>query len=594
MKRGFKLRAVTAKEVPEELENQLVGIIDNSDIKIVFQPIVSLKDGSVLGFEALSRGPENTPFQNPEELFEVADECGKLWELEKLCRTKALESAYESGSEIKLFLNVNPNIIHDQKFRHGFTKEYLKLFKINPENIFFEITEKSAISDLCGFKKTIEHYKKQNYKIAIDDAGSGYSGLNMITDIHPHYIKLDMKLIRGIDKDEYKKTLVRSLHEFCRLADVKLIAEGIETEEELKVLIDIGVAYGQGYLLQRPNEKIKPIDNGVLDCIKRLNLKRSRSIDRFLSNISIGDLCRTNITVPAQETSENVYNLFLSNSLLSGISVVNENKVAGIITKTQIDHMMSGQFGFSLHAKCPVALIMDKNPLVTDSETPIDTVAKLAMSRPAGSLYDFIIVTKNGDYNGIVTIKDLLEKTMEVKVTNARHLNPLSGLPGNIPIEKKLDKCISSDEPYTVLYIDVDNFKAYNDVYGFEKGDGVIRFIAGTLSDAVPYDEFIGHVGGDDFIVVLSSYEADSVCCELIKLFDAGIRNFYSEIDLKRGCVHAKNRKGEDDEFPIMALSVAGVTNKYDGFENIYQLSGCASVIKKKCKLEWNSCYIIR
>lgn len=579
---------------PNELEKQLVEIIEKSNIRVVFQPIVSLRDGSVLGYEALSRGPVNTSLQNPDTLFGVAAECGKLWELEQLCRTKALESAYKSGSEIKLFLNVNPDVIHDEKFKRGFTKEYLKIFKINPENIYFEITEKSAISDLYGFKKAIEHYKRQNYKIAIDDAGAGYSGLNMITDIHPHFIKLDMRLIHEIDKDEYKKTLVRSLYEFCRLADVMLIAEGIETEEELNVLIDIGVHYGQGFLLQKPNENLKLIDFKILSCIKSMNSKKNYSNNHFLSNICIGNLCRNNITVSSEDTAENVYNLFLTNSNLSGITVIKESKVAGMITKNQIDHIMSGQYGFSLHAKCPISMIMDTQPLVTDCEMPIDTAEKLAMSRPSGHLYDFIIVTKDGNYYGIVTIKYLLEKLMEIEVTNARHLNPLSGLPGNLLIESRLNKCISSSEPYTVLYIDVDNFKAYNDVYGFEKGDGVIHFIADILNDIIPKYEFIGHVGGDDFIAILSSYDADYVCTEFIKAFDAGIKNFYSELDLKRGCVHAKNRKGEDDEFPIMSVSIAGVTNQNHNFENIYQLSGFASIIKKKCKFNWNSCYIIK
>lgn len=588
------MNANTINKSPNELEKQLIEIIEESNIRTVFQPIVSLRDGSVLGYEALSRGPVNTPLQNPDALFGVATDCGKLWDLEKLCRTKALESTYKSGSEIKLFLNVNSNVIHDEKFKRGFTKEYLKIFKINPENIYFEITEKSAISDLCGFKKTIDHYKKQNYKIAIDDAGAGYSGLNMITDIHPHFIKLDMNLIHEIDKDEYKKALVQSLYEFCRLTDVSLIAEGIETEEELKVLIDIGVHYGQGYFLQKPNEIIKPINTYVLDCIKSMNSKKNHIYNHYLSDIYIGNLCRNNVTVSSEDTAESVYNLFLGNSLLAGVTVVQQNKVVGMITKTQIDHMMSGQFGYSLHAKRPVSMIMNKKPLVTDYEVPIDAVTKFAMSRQAGNLYDFIIVTKDDKYHGIVTIKDLLEKSMEIEVTNARDLNPLSGLPGNLLIEHRLNKCILSSEPYTVLYIDIDNFKAYNDVYGFEKGDSVIRFIAGFLSDVIPKGEFIGHVGGDDFIAILSSHEVDFVCTELIRTFDTGIKNFYSEFDLKHGCVHAKNRKGEDDEFPIMSISIAGITNKDYNFENIYQLSSFASDIKKKCKLIWSSCYIIK
>ena len=206
----------------------------------------------MLGYEALSRGPAGTPLQYPDTLFGVAAECRKLWELEQLCRTKALETAYRNQAPRVLFLNVNPSVIHDEEFKQGFTKDYLKEFNIDPSNIYFEISEKNAIGDFSAFKKTIEHYKDQNYKIAIDDAGAGYSGLNLIAAVHPHYIKLDMKLVRDIDQDGYKKALVKSLYDFSCLTDIALIAEGIETEGELRTLIEIGVQYGQGYFIQFP------------------------------------------------------------------------------------------------------------------------------------------------------------------------------------------------------------------------------------------------------------------------------------------------------------------------------------------------------
>lgn len=580
-------------EETSELQKSLTRIIENEEIRTVFQPIISLRDGSILGYEALSRGPVNSPLQNPDALFGVATGCGKLWDLELLCRTKALESAYKSGAEIKLFLNVNPHIIHDEKFKRGFTKEYLGKFDIDPENLIFEITEKSAITDLCGFKKTIDHYKKQNYQIAIDDAGAGYSGLNMITDIHPHYIKLDMNLVRDIDKDAYKKALVKSLYEFCRLANVSMIAEGVETVEELYALIDIGVHYAQGYFIQKPESCIHAIEKPVLGSIQSRNTKRNHIYNHYLSNIYIGNLCTGNPVVAPSDMAESVYDIFLKNELLSGVTVVDNGFVAGTITRTRIDHIMSGQFGYSLHAKRPISFIMDTYPLVTDFTIPIDKVSTLAMSRPAGTLYDYIVVKQDDRYQGIVTIKDLLEKTMEIEVSNARHQNPLSGLPGNLMIEHHLTKCVSSVEPFTVLYIDLDNFKAYNDVYGFEKGDCVIRYVANLLHETIPVGNFIGHVGGDDFIAVISSYEADKTCTLLIDRFDRGITEFYCADDLKRNYIITKNRKGELDQFPIMTVSIAGISNQNKYFENIYQLSEQASVIKKRCKQDWESCFYI-
>lgn len=313
----------------------------------------------------------------------------------------------------------------------------------------------------------------------------------------------------------------------------------------------------------------------------------------ILSGIYIGNLSTENVTVKPGDTAEDVYGLFLKNDMLSGVAVVQSGAVKGIVTRTRIDHIMSGQYGYSLNARRPVALIMDTKPLVVDFQAPIDIVSRQAMLRSASKLYDFIIVTNGGSYSGVVTIKDLLEKTMEIEVSDAKHQNPLSGLPGNLMIERNLEKCVFSSEPFTVLYLDLDNFKAYNDVYGFENGDNVIRFVAGILGQVVPESCFVGHVGGDDFIAILHSYQAQEFCQEIVEKFDRGVNTFYSEKDLRKGYITAKNRKGEEDQFPIMSISIAGVTNRNARFKNIYELSEYASNIKKKCKRIWKSCFCV-
>ena len=249
------------------------NVIKTANIKSVFQPIVSLTDCTIIGYEALSRGPQNSNMQNPEVLLDIAKECDKLWELEDLFRSKALESIYNSKLDVKIFLNINPGIIDSLKFKNSFTEEYLRKYDLHCKNIIFEITERDLIKDIDRFKETIEYCKSKNYQIAIDDAGSGHSGLNRICHINPHYIKLDIELIRNIDKYATKQAIVRSMYEFSKLTGCNLIAEGIETEEELKTLIEIGVQYGQGYFIQRPNEQILPIENKILKIINNSNNK---------------------------------------------------------------------------------------------------------------------------------------------------------------------------------------------------------------------------------------------------------------------------------------------------------------------------------
>jgi EAL domain-containing protein (putative c-di-GMP-specific phosphodiesterase class I) len=242
-------------------------ILEGNNIIPVYQPIVSLKDGQIFGYEALTRISDKTLELNIEEVFILADKMNKLWELETLCRRKALKNAKYMNTEKKLFLNVNPNIIHDAEFRNGFTKSSLIKYGLDSLDIVFEITERNAIIDKDAFLGSIEHYRKQNFKIAIDDVGSGYSGLNAINDIRPDIMKLDMNLTRNIDKDEYKQHLCNAMVNFGKNAGIKVIVEGIESKEELQTLITLEVEFGQGYFLGIPQENFADIPQEKQDLI---------------------------------------------------------------------------------------------------------------------------------------------------------------------------------------------------------------------------------------------------------------------------------------------------------------------------------------
>lgn len=191
----------------QELDN----ILDNETIDTLFQPIVSLRDGLILGYEALSRGPKSSPLHNPEELFTFAEKCNRLWKLECICRKKAIERASSLGKDKYLFINVDPLVFKDTQYQKGVTKKSLSQFGISPESIIFEITERTCIKDYNSFKQAIENYYDEGYKIAIDDTGSGYSGLKTLSHIKPNYIKIDIDLIRDIHKDTFKQNLISSI-----------------------------------------------------------------------------------------------------------------------------------------------------------------------------------------------------------------------------------------------------------------------------------------------------------------------------------------------------------------------------------------------
>lgn len=256
---------------------ELERILENGNISTVYQPIVSLINGEVIGFEALSRGPEGSPLRSPDKLFASAVLHNRAWEMEQLCRVKAIERAEELKKDKFLFINVDPNIFRDEKFKKGFTKEFLAKHDMSPESIIFEITEKTSIEDYRSFKMALNNYVEQGYKIAIDDTGSGYSGLKMLTETKPHYVKIDMDLIRNINLDTFKQALIECFVKLSEVTNMKLIAEGIETEAELTTLISLGVYAGQGYFISRPASTFLDTPDYIKNIIERQNKIRNNS-----------------------------------------------------------------------------------------------------------------------------------------------------------------------------------------------------------------------------------------------------------------------------------------------------------------------------
>ena len=231
-------------------------IIKEKDIYPVYQPIVSMQNGgSVVGYEALSRISNADKYQiGIEEMFSIAEKSDMIWELEELCRKKALKGAKQKPSNTKLFINVNPNVITDKNFESGITAKFIKKYGLEPKDIVLEITERSPIKSKSLFQKVLAYYTRQNYAIAIDDFGSAYAGLDRLCYTKSEYLKIDSGLVSGIDKDKTKEILVKHIIQFCRELSIKTIAEGIETENEAEIIRKLGGDYGQGYFYARPEK----------------------------------------------------------------------------------------------------------------------------------------------------------------------------------------------------------------------------------------------------------------------------------------------------------------------------------------------------
>lgn len=177
-----------------------------------------------------------------------------------------------------------------------------------------------------------------------------------------------------------------------------------------------------------------------------------------------------------------------------------------------------------------------------------------------------------------------------------KSVNPLTHLPGNIWIQSYLEELIKKKTKFSVLYIDLDNFKAFNDVYGFTKGDQVIKFISSILIKLIEdynrnEDDFIGHIGGDDFILITKPKHAEEYSKEIISRFEKRINNFYSEKDRIQGFIITSDRQSNIRKFPIMSISIAIVSNKNRNIDSVLKISEIASELKVKIKSTEGSTY---
>lgn len=242
--------------LPDTAESaELASILRDGGIRSVYQPLFRLRGGSLFGFEALTRCPPGSPFNGPLALFRYAEQAGSLFALDRIAREKAIRSCPPLAGNQKIFINVNSGIMKDPHFVSGQTRQWLAERGLAPEQVVFELTERSSIDDFEEAKKTLGHYRSQGYEIAIDDAGAGYSSLQAIVELRPDYIKVDRSLVQFADRDEMKKHMLRTFVRFAKRMDIRIVAEGIERPEELRLARMLGVDFGQGYLLGRPSER---------------------------------------------------------------------------------------------------------------------------------------------------------------------------------------------------------------------------------------------------------------------------------------------------------------------------------------------------
>ena len=228
----------------------------------VFQPIFDVQANKTFGFEALKRPAAFTIFPNADDFYEFVGQTKNVFSFERFCRNLSVKRYYEKLNETTekkdfiLFLNIHPNVLLDKNYHSGETLSLLKDYEIEPQHVVFELTERSAVTDFQEFSRVLSHYRKQGYRIAVDDVGSGYNSLKTRIYLKPEFIKIDRSLIQNIDTEIPQQQLLSIILNYALQSETKVIAEGIERFEEYRFIREAGVHYAQGYALGRPHAQL--------------------------------------------------------------------------------------------------------------------------------------------------------------------------------------------------------------------------------------------------------------------------------------------------------------------------------------------------
>ncbi len=571
---------------------ELLAVINGQQLNTVFQPIVDLRHASLFGYEALTRGPANSALHSPLNLFESASRHGLMSALEFACIELACSRFTRHGAEGKLFLNVSPMSLIERGYQQGMTQRILDQIGVPAERVVIELSEQYPLDDYDLMRAATDHFRTMGFQIAIDDLGAGYAGLRAWSELRPDYVKVDRHFIERIDSDPVKREFLRSILDIAKELNCHVVAEGIETAEQLITVQSMGVPFAQGYFIGRPDQ-VPAAAGWVLDHLSKVALPVRRPHSR---TERVADLALNTPVIEPGCSLDSAVELLHENRHLTCLPVVSAGRPLGLLTRQELLELYAARFTRELHGKKAVRHFLSGDTLVVADSCSLEEVSRLLTADGDRPLSQDFIITRNGQFHGIGRTSTLLRRITEQQIRNARYANPLTLLPGNVPIHELLEELLQRGEPFHVAYCDLDAFKPYNDYYGYSRGDEVILFLAQLLRDeADPERDFIGHIGGDDFMLVLRSDDWHSRCEAVLQRFGAGIGRFYSDQELREGGLRARSRAGESCFFPLITLSIGVAEPDTPHCFSYHDVAALATDAKQEAKrLPGNTLFVSR
>jgi diguanylate cyclase (GGDEF)-like protein len=718
------------------IETGMLRAIDDGEFFLCYQPKIDIYSKDVVGMEALVRWQRpGLGILPPDRFIPAAEESSLIvrlgaFVLREACRqNKAWQDA--GLPKLKVAVNLSARQLLDNDFV-PLILHILDETGLEPIYLELELTESTLMCNIDDTVLKLLRLKELGISISVDDFGTGYSSLSYLKHLPIDTIKVDRSFVRNIVKDSDYAAIVDAMISMAHSLKLNVIAEGVETHEQLDFLRQGNCQQAQGFLFSKPlvphqfeyflrtgktavaksgtllleffadfssfegvwNYQDQPdwnialhgtifgeygqngleknyrtnlgVINLVLDGDKVsgsydhgnghiVGLMQGRKLTgtwtisaetefvapstfadkkspirwktppsgfaekiemvRELANHSaamhatseisaefIGDIAVKPDPVLPGDTIPTALNRFQSDSNLLVLPVVENGRVVGVINRsTFLEEHVIGRKGFGFHINYSKKIhdLMLPVELAIEGSTPIEEGARLIQaSRRNLRRLDNIFVLADGEYSGIVNVNKLFSVITEINLTLAKGANPLTGMPGNESIQREINERLKNAKGFDIAYIDIDNFKPFNDNYGFQRGDVVIKTIGELISNvACPSAEvsccFCGHIGGDDFIIITEPNRLEAVSVQIIKALKGHLPLFHGEKDYSAGCYSAVNRKGEKETFGLLSLSIGIVNTQLTPVESYVQLASISTEVKKQAKKQAGSSVVI-
>jgi diguanylate cyclase (GGDEF)-like protein len=571
-------------------DGPLVTLMRQNQLHSVFQPIVDLKSATVHAHEALIRGPADDPLHGAEALLAAAQSEGLLYEFELFSLHTALSRWGALGQPGRLFLNISAQALSRLVEMGGarMLAQAMRDVRVSPHRVILEITEHERVGDMAALVEMARDLHAEGVALALDDYGDGRSSLRLWSELRPDIVKIDRYFSHGIDTDTDRLKIFQILLHMADLFGAELVAEGIEREAELRVIRDLGVSYGQGFFLGHPGAVVQagPAHEarGVLQDSRVAVLPEQRYATQRgpLQHLSV---IHAPVLTPAAN-NDKAAELFQAHPGLHALAVLEGHRPCAILNRHQFMDRYAAPYFREIHGRKSCMQVANREPRIIERDHDIGQLLSILTSQDQRYLSDGFIVTDHGRYVGLGTGEQLVRSVTEMRIEAARHANPLTSLPGNIPLNEHVKRLLESGGAFAACYLDLDNFKPFNDHYGYSRGDEMIRLLARvTVAHCDAQRDFVGHIGGDDFLVLFQSKDWQARCALIVAEFNQQAKALYDEQDRLCGGIEAEDRHGVRGFIPCTTVSIGAVQVAGGQYRDAEALASQAAQAKHQAKI---------